>query len=159
MGYGLVLKKENFKFSASHFTIFSSDHAEALHGHNYQVMVRLEFDSVDAQTEMKADFKSLKEKIKVACETLDEKILVPEKSPFLKISESPHYKKHIQVEYNNRFYCFPTDEVMLLPLANITSEALARHLWTTLSTAFKKDFKKVVVAVKETAGQSAIYSE
>ena len=64
MAYQLALKKENFKFAASHFTIFSESRAEALHGHNYQIGVRLGFDDIDEKLEMKVDFGSLKEKIR-----------------------------------------------------------------------------------------------
>jgi 6-pyruvoyltetrahydropterin/6-carboxytetrahydropterin synthase len=158
MAYQLSLKKENFKFAASHFTIFSEEHAEALHGHNYQIGVRLSFSEVDEKLEMKIDFGSIKEKIRALCEELDEKILIPQNSSFLKIGDSPHYIKHTQVEYGERFYCFPTSEICFLPLANITSEGLAKYIWGKLSPLFSKDFSKLSVSVKETSGQWASYS-
>lgn len=157
MAYSLVLNKENFKFSASHFTIFSEKNAEALHGHNYNVGVKLAFNELDKDLEMKIDFKHIKEKIKAICDALDEKILIPKGSKFLKISPSPHYKRHTQVEYGDRFYCFPDNEILQLPLSNITTEALARYIWENLEPHFKKDFHTFSVNVKETAGQSAIY--
>ena len=39
--YVLRLAKEDFKFSAAHFTLFGPDEAELLHGHNYQVEVEM----------------------------------------------------------------------------------------------------------------------
>jgi 6-pyruvoyltetrahydropterin/6-carboxytetrahydropterin synthase len=159
VAYQLVLKKENFKFAASHFTIFSENRAEALHGHNYQVGLRLGFTDINEDLEMKVDFASIKEKIRALCEELDEKILIPKRSKYLKITDSPHYKKHTQVEYGERFYCFPTSEISFLPLANITSEGLARYLHEKLSPLFKKDFSKMAVSVKETSGQWASFGK
>lgn len=158
MAYSLYLKKENFKFSSSHFTIFDANHAEALHGHNYRVGVRIIFADVKKDIEMKYDFNLLKKMILELCNALDEKVLIPEKSPYLTIIPSPHYNEHTEVSYGSRHYCFPTDEILQLPLSNITSEALARYFWDILSLRFPKDIQKIVVSVTETAGQSASFS-
>lgn len=157
MPYSLVLAKENFKFSSSHFTLFSESDAEHLHGHNYSVSVKATFDKVDSKTEMAMDFHSIKKEIRSVCEKLDEKILIPEDSPFLKIQKSPHYPGHTEVRYKKRVYCFPTDEIFFVPVANITSEALARYVHGELKIALPKEIKKLAVAVRETAGQSAVY--
>ena len=37
----IEIYKENMKFSAAHFTIFSDTHREHLHGHNYTAHVAL----------------------------------------------------------------------------------------------------------------------
>jgi len=157
MPYSLVLAKEQFKFSSSHFTLFSESDAEHLHGHNYSVSVKVGFNDVDKKTEMTVDFQTVKKSIKAVCEKLDEKILIAQKSPFLKIEKSPHYSNHTEVRFKKRVYCFPTEEIFFLPLANITSEGLARYVHGELRASLPKNLKRLAVAVRETPGQSAVY--
>jgi 6-pyruvoyltetrahydropterin/6-carboxytetrahydropterin synthase len=159
MAYSLVLAKENFKFSASHFTLFSENDAEHLHGHNYFVAVKAGFGEVDGKTEMAVDFNTIKKEIKTVCEKLDEKILIAGESPFLRIEKSPHYADHTEVRFKNRVYCFPTGEIRFLPLANITSEALARHIHGELTSRLPRNIQRLAVAVRETPGQTATYFE
>lgn len=155
MPYSLYLKKQNFKFSSSHFTIFSEDTAEGLHGHNYQVAVRAEFSDVQKDTSMAVDFNIIKKAVRSLCEELDEKILIPKTSPYLKIKDSPHYKNHCEIHYNDRHYCFPKKEVVFIHASNITSESLAYDLYQNLAKSLSLD--KFSVTVFETAGQAATY--
>lgn len=155
MAYALFLKKQNFKFSSAHFTVFSQTEAEALHGHNYQVAIKVFIDNVDSKTEMAVDFNVVKKAVRAICEQLDEKILLPKNSSFLKMAQSPHYKNHTEVRFNDRVYCFPSNEIFHVDASNITSESLARFIHQQLSKAL--DFGKFAVTVYETAGQAASY--
>ncbi len=157
MPYTLLLKKQNFKFSSSHFTIFNKTEAEFLHGHNYQVGLKVQFKTVDAKTEMAVDFNVIKKAVRALCEELDEKILLPRNSSFLKIADSPHYPKHIEVRFADRVYCFPKKEIYFIEASNVTSESLARCLHQKLSPSMLKAVFSV--SVHETAGQAAVYSE
>jgi 6-pyruvoyltetrahydropterin/6-carboxytetrahydropterin synthase len=156
MGYSLYLKKQNFKFSSSHFTIFNKEKAEFLHGHNYQVAVRVQFKTVDPQTEMAVDFNEIKKQVRALCDQLDEKILIPKKSTFLKIFKSPHHADHQEIQFHNRHYCFPENEIYFVDANNITSESLARYIYEKLETKIKCD--RFSITVFETAGQAASYS-
>ncbi len=155
MPYALFLKKQNFKFSSSHFTIFSESHAELLHGHNYQVAVKVQLEDVDKNTEMAVDFNVVKKTVRAVCDQMDEKILLPKKSTFLKITESPHYKKHTEVRFQDRIYCFPSNEIFYVDANNITSESLARFIHQQLAKSLS--FQSFSVTVYETAGQAASY--
>ena len=157
MPYSLVLAKELFKFSSAHFTLFSESDAEHLHGHNYAVSVKVGFDEVDGKTEMAVDFQTVKKAIKDVCDRLDEKILIARHSPFLKIEKSPHYSGHTEVRFKKRVYCFPDDEIFFLPLANVTSEGLARYVHGELRAVLPENLRRLAVAVRETPGQSAVY--
>lgn len=158
MAYGLFLKKQDFKFSSSHFTLFSKDTAEHLHGHNYQVAVKMSFEEVDEDLDMAVDFNVIKNEVRSLCKSLDEKILIPKKSKYLKIENSPHYKDHIEVQYNQRHYCFPQNEVFFLPVRNITSEALAKFIHDKLKSSLNSKVSSMTVSVFETQGQAASYS-
>lgn len=157
MPYHLSLSKEYLKFSASHFTIFDDKQAEALHGHNYYLSVDFTFSKIDDKTQIAMNFQTLKEKLKSLCDKLDEKILVPEQSPFLNIVDSPHYKHHVEIQYSKRHYVFPREEALILPLKNITSEALAEYLYSMIKEEVTPA-EGISVSVMETSGQTATYN-
>lgn len=157
MPYALLLKKQNFKFSSSHFTIFDKTHAEHLHGHNYQVGIKAVFNQVDPATEIAVDFNQIKKAVRALCDQLDEKILIPKNSSFLKINKSPHYAQHIEVKFHDRIYCFPENEVFYIEASNITSESLARYFYQKLQDLMTCD--RFTVTVLETAGQAASYTK
>ncbi len=156
MGFQLHLAKENFKFSCSHFTILSADTAERLHGHNYHVEVLVEVKKLSPDLGFAFDFNELKPEIKALCDQLDERILIPEKSPYLKIEKA---KKNIEVTFQKKFYSFPVEDVHMLPVVNITSEELAYYFYQRLSK-LKNLTKKILslkVIIEETKGQRAIF--
>ena len=88
MSFRIRLEKESIKFSCSHFTIFGPDKAEALHGHNYYVTAEFGLRELDETLGMAFDFNLLKPLLKQEADRLDEHILVPNRSPFLKIERT-----------------------------------------------------------------------
>ncbi len=161
MSFVIHLAKESFKFSSTHFTIFSPTEAERLHGHNYQVKCDIEIDHLDSKIGMAFDFNLIKPEIKALCDEIDEHILIAGRSPYLKINRS---LDSIEIVYSNRKYVFPKGDCRELDLVNITSEELARYfcekLWTRLLE--KKEapkFKSLQVSVEETRGQSVTYKK
>ena len=66
--YTVHLAKELFKFSCSHFTILSPEHAERLHGHNYQVRVDITVAKLDPTLGFAFDFNSVKPLIRKMCD-------------------------------------------------------------------------------------------
>jgi 6-pyruvoyltetrahydropterin/6-carboxytetrahydropterin synthase len=154
--YTIHLAKEPFKFSCSHFTILSHDHAERLHGHNYQMRVDIELDSVDPKLGMAFDFNLIKPKIRMICDELDERILLPAQSPHLCISEDG---SQLRVAFNKKVYAFPTEDCLQLPLVNITSEELSRYICERLFAMLtdQKYWQSVLVEIEETRGQSVSF--
>lgn len=151
--YTVHLAKEPFKFSCCHFTILSKDLAERLHGHNYQLRVDIELGGVDPNLGMAFDFNAIKPKIRMICDELDERILLADRSPFIKISEDG---AQLRVVFNKKSYEFPADDCLRLPLANVTTEELARYACERLSIALKELslWTSIEVEVEETRGQS-----
>ena len=161
MSFVIHLAKENFKFSSTHFTIFSATEAERLHGHNYQVKCSIEIESLDPKIGMGFDFNLIKPEIKALCDEIDEHILIAVKSPYLKIAREAD---SIEMIYGQRRYVFPKDDCRELELVNITSEELARYfcekLWQRLMK--KKDvpqFLSLEISIEETKGQSVSYKK
>lgn len=151
----LHLAKQNFKFSAAHFLIFDENRAERLHGHNYQVKVDL---GLPSEEEWKAlgffvDFTVFKKEIKETLDLWDEMVLLPKDHPDMKIEAR---EKSLEVHFRDRFYVFPANEVVLLPLTNTSVEQLSKWLAEKFYHRFSAhQVKGVRVFVEETQGQSA----
>lgn len=157
MAFVVRLGKDRQKFSCSHFTIFGPNVAERLHGHNYYVSASLTIDKLDPDLGMVFDFNIVKPLISKICNDLDERVLVPEKSKHLKIKRN---KEQIEITFQNKFYSLPAEDVILLPLVNVTAEELARYLTERLLRLLPKDIKptRISVGVEETKGQSVTYT-
>lgn len=152
--YRVLLAKEDFKFSAAHFTLFPEGKAELLHGHNYQVAVELEGEELDSYG-LLCDFVRVKRAIRRLCEELDTRTLVPAHSAELTIGEEGD---GVTVAYRDRRYVFPARDVLVLPLINTSIELLARWLWQQLVPAVEgSPVTLLSVSVAETAGQSCWY--
>ncbi|MCY3969195.1 MAG: 6-carboxytetrahydropterin synthase [Acidobacteria bacterium] len=91
------------------------------------------------------------------CAALDEKVLLPAGCPHLEVAEEGETATAV---LGARRYEFPSSEVVLLPVANVTVEALARFLWQRLRDRWEHLRDRIVVVevtVTETPGQGASY--
>lgn len=150
----IELFKEDQKFSAGHFTIFSQTERENLHGHNFQVSVALT-GSVD-KNGMLFDYIAYKKRVRSFCEVWNETFLLPTQSPFMKVEAT-----------DDEVCCYFADEVLrflprdvtLLPIANVTLEELSMHFGERLcadAAMLKRDgVHQVVVKVASGPGQWA----
>jgi 6-pyruvoyltetrahydropterin/6-carboxytetrahydropterin synthase len=116
----IEISKEYLHFNSGHFTIFSQTDREDLHGHTFYVKALI--DSPVDNTGLAFDYNLVKTRLKALCDQIDEKILLPERSPFLTLSEADGYL--IASFANERMPFLPRD-VITLPVANITVEELA----------------------------------
>jgi 6-pyruvoyltetrahydropterin/6-carboxytetrahydropterin synthase len=155
--YVIHLAKEPFKFSCSHFTILSSEHAERLHGHNYQVRADIGLKTLDPKLGLAFDFNLVKPMIRQVCDDMDERILLPARSPYLQLQSDAD---NVHVVFAKKKYSFPLDDTLCLPLVNITCEELARYFHERLSAAMQTvdNWTSLSVQVEETRGQSVSFS-
>ena len=159
VSYRIVLEKENFKFSGSHFTILGPSRGERLHGHNYYVRVEIAVKTVDERLGIAVDFGAIKPVIREITSELDEFVLLPMHSPYLKIERSG---SQVRAEFAGKRYEFPASDVKLLPLVNVSSELLASYVAQALAERLKKlpEWPKgpatLSVGVQETRGQAVI---
>lgn len=156
--YVIHIAKEPLKFSCSHFTIFSATKAERLHGHNYQVRVAISIDQIDPRLGLAFDFNEVKPMIRQICDSLDERILVPMKSPYLEISQN---QGQVNVLFGKKKYSFPVEDTALLPIVNISTEELARMISDRLFEQMKHlpHWTSLKVNIEETRGQSISYTQ
>ena len=153
--FRIRLAKEDFKFSAAHFTLFPDGTAELLHGHNYRVSVEIAGPALDS-TGLLIDFAAAKRAVRATCAALDERVLVPSRAPGLTIVGEGGA---IEVEFAERRYRFPSADLVQLPLENSSIELLSRWLWETLAPVLRgTPAVELTVWVEETAGQSCAYT-
>jgi 6-pyruvoyltetrahydropterin/6-carboxytetrahydropterin synthase len=160
--FAIRLAKQDFKFSVAHFTIFGPAEAEPLHGHNYRLAVEVEGGAVD-ELGLLADCDRLKRAARAACAALDDRVLLPEASPHLAIGRSGGERDAgdagaIAVRFAEREYRFPAGEVLLLPIANVTMELLARWAWERIAKVARGGaVTSLMVEIEETPGQLCRY--
>ncbi len=156
MPFLIRIEKQYLKFSAAHFTLFHNGR-ETLHGHNYMVSVEVEGENL--QGGLLIDFFLLKDTVLAICDRLDEKILIPNHSRVQCREEEKQF--HFTVD-DEASYSVPADEVVKLPVENITCESLAWYFYRLLSEARKQwDTNRIIsrlrVWVEETPGQRGGY--
>ena len=152
--YRVVLAKEDFKFSAAHFTLFGDGRAELLHGHNYRVRVALTGGALDGEG-LLVDIESFKRELRALCAGLDSRTLIPGESARLRWAREG---EAVDIRFGERAYRFPAADTRVLPLANTSIELLARMLWHDLLPHLAGSrVDLLAVSVEETAGQECWY--
>lgn len=150
----LTIHKNELEFSAGHFTIFSATEREALHGHNYYVAVTFEFEVADSG--LSFDYRHYKKKLLALCNQLDRHFLLPGQSPHLSIEDNGDYW---QAHFNHQKIPFLKEDVVILPLTNITIEELSRwflqHLTNDAAELAKHHISGISVDVYNGPGQSS----
>jgi 6-pyruvoyltetrahydropterin/6-carboxytetrahydropterin synthase len=117
----LELFKENMKFSAGHFTIFSATERERLHGHNFNLHVTVEAQILE--NGMCFDYGLYKRRIEALCREWNEYFILPTRSPYLQIEEAEDY---LYAVFNHERIPFLRKDVLLLPIENATVEEFSR---------------------------------
>ncbi|HZL99022.1 MAG TPA: 6-carboxytetrahydropterin synthase [Planctomycetota bacterium] len=157
--WSIDIQKQYFKFSAAHFLIFPDGTAERLHGHNYRVFVSIE--AALSRHGLVLDFKQVKPVIRALLDELDEHWLVPGEHPGLSVSRRGDGTT--EVRFGRRYYAAPDEDVLVLPLNNISAENLASWVGRQLLARLRERFADVRIlrldcGVEETAGQRGVYA-
>jgi 6-pyruvoyltetrahydropterin/6-carboxytetrahydropterin synthase len=151
MPFGIYVDDPKARFSAAHF-LFDHNKCSRIHGHNYNVRVRLEGNLNDQK--FVVDFFVLKEQLRKIAEELDHAILLPEKSQNMKIIK--HGSK-ILVDMGQKHFEFPESDVRLLPLEATTAELFSQYFYGRLKSNYPQF--RLIVEVGETDGNIAYYTE
>lgn len=140
-------------FCAGHFITYEGDRCETLHGHNYRAAASLE-GQLNANHYV-FDFVTFKKILRGVCDRLDHRMLLPLHNPLIEVADDGH---EVQVRFNDRRYLFPSDDCILLPIANTTAELLAQWIAGEVRTelgARTAGMTALEVEVEETVGQTA----
>jgi 6-pyruvoyltetrahydropterin/6-carboxytetrahydropterin synthase len=118
----IELHKEEMKFSAGHFTIFSATHRENLHGHNFTVYVALTGEVLEDG--ILSDYRPLKAAIIDRCHAWNETFMLPGHSRHLRIERDA--RGNVLARFHDEELRFLARDVTVLPVENITLEELSR---------------------------------
>jgi 6-pyruvoyltetrahydropterin/6-carboxytetrahydropterin synthase len=154
--YKVRVTKDYLVFCSGHFITYDGDHCERLHGHNYRTAVEVEGD-LDANHYV-IDFIALKDMTRAIIDELDHRMLLPTENKLIQVQDDG---PNIRVTYGERFWSFPRDECVLLPIANTTAELLAAYIADRLRQEMHRRAwttpRVLRVEVEESFGQSAEY--
>jgi 6-pyruvoyltetrahydropterin/6-carboxytetrahydropterin synthase len=136
--------------------MFEDGSREPLHGHNYRVMIK--GDAPDLNDDMVFDFLDIKPIVREVCDSLDHKLIIPKENKHLKIFTEG---SQVNIETKDSKFSLPSEDVLLLPIENSSSERIAIYINQQIreltAKRFNFEFSKLEVEVEETPGQSAIY--
>lgn len=155
--FSIEVAKDYFNFASAHFLIFADGRREALHGHNYQLSVAVEGDLDKAGVVL--DFIKFKPLVKKVCDELDHRTLVQRASPLLKISQG---RKDVEILYKGQRLILPRRDVILLPIANTSTELLAEYIAEQIRRNIRQQFpgaklRLIEVGVEEARGQKGFF--
>ncbi|MGW8256337.1 MAG: 6-pyruvoyl trahydropterin synthase family protein [Thermoguttaceae bacterium] len=117
------LSNDDLIFSAAHFITFEHGSSEALHGHDFRLT--LEVPGPLNSQQYVVDFTIVHEIVKKLLSELDHRVLLPREHPCLRIQVAG---EELEATVDRRRWVFPKEHCLLLPLANTTTEMLARYL-------------------------------
>lgn len=156
--FSIRVEKEYIGFCSAHFITYDESLCEALHGHNFVVKLNLE-GRLDENYYV-LDFIRAKKMLKGICDELDHRVLLPFKSELVKVEQQGD---SVSAQHGDRRFLFPKEDVVLLPIPNVTSEMLAFYICGRMKEALQKvgvhHLSVIEVEVKESPGQGAIYRE
>ena len=121
--YHVRMSKDYLVFSAAHFITYDGDVCEPLHGHNYRVAAEV-YGPLD-ENQYVVDFIALRDILKRLVDELDHRTLLPTTHPLIRVTASD---REVEAKFRERRWVFPRGDCVLLPVANTTTELLARHL-------------------------------
>lgn len=149
----IEISKEYLNFSAGHFTILSATERENLHGHNFQV--RCNVTAAVGANGMAFDYVDLKRVLREICDSLDERVLLPELSPYLRLERQ---EAQLVALFADERIPFLERDVLLLPVRNVTIEELAPLLLARLRDRRElagADVRAIELGVSSGSGQWA----
>jgi 6-pyruvoyltetrahydropterin/6-carboxytetrahydropterin synthase len=120
------IAREQYKFSCAHMTVFADGTKERLHGHNYTVAVAIEVERVDVQAMI--PFAPIKAAIAELCAAWRERVLLAAGNPWFEIvSDGNGDADELEFRLCGARYVLPRGDALLLPIDNVSVEALAAH--------------------------------
>lgn len=152
----VVVAREQYKFSCAHMTVFPDGSKERLHGHNYQVGAVLELHDVGFQQML--PFEHIKDALAGICKVFRERVLLAELNPYFEKLVDDGVE--LELRLCGKRYVFPREDALLLPIDNVSAEALAAHLAELMVTALAPRLPAGVVhaievSVHESPGQGS----
>ncbi len=154
--YHVRVTKDYLVFSAAHFITYGGNICERLHGHNYRVAAEV-YGPLD-ENHYVVDFIALRDALRAITAELDHHMLLPTQHPLIRVTA---HNQSVEVTFEDRRWVFPRSDCILLPVANTTTELLARyiglHLLESLTAAGSARPTRLRIELDECFGQHATW--
>lgn len=124
--FEVLISKADFKFNCAHFISFGG-FRERLHGHNYQLSVKVTGGSSLGSDGYLIDFGDVKKAVRKVCKDMNEYFICPMNSTDLTITESNGQVCIACPDGAN--FCFPSTDCAKLPLTHSSAEELSHYFW------------------------------
>lgn len=151
----ISIARDQYKFSVAHMTVFPDGTKERLHGHNYTVALAIEVSQIELAAMI--PFAAIKDAIAVLCVEWKERVLIATKNPFFVLVRDD--VRELEFTLCGERYVLPRQDALLLPIDNISVEALASHVATILLERIKvldaPHVKSLEITIEEYPGQGA----
>jgi 6-pyruvoyltetrahydropterin/6-carboxytetrahydropterin synthase len=140
------------RFSACHF-IPNHPKCGRLHGHTYAISVKIVGQQIG---NFVMDFEDLKRYVGEICETLDHTTLLASRDENTQITKTETGDIAVTVGTSRKRYCFPKEDVVILPINSVSAEDLCSHLLDELCNKLDlSTFSEISVRLDEGLGQGA----
>ncbi len=153
--YHVRVGKDYLVFSAAHFITIEGNICERLHGHNFRVAAEV-YGPLD-ENHYVFDFIALRDALQRIVLELDHHVLLPTEHPLIHVRID---ETSVEATFAERRWLFPRGDCKLLPVANTTSELLARWIGGRLLEEFSARGlarpERLRVEVDECYGQLAV---
>jgi 6-pyruvoyltetrahydropterin/6-carboxytetrahydropterin synthase len=150
----ILIARAEHKFSCAHMTVFPDGTKERLHGHNYTVALRLEVDRVELAAMI--PFAPIKAELAALCAAWKEHVLLATRNPWFVVVRDDG---ELEFTLCGERYVMPRHDALLLPIDNISVEALAAHAATVLrgqiAALDAPQVSTLEVTIEESPGQGA----
>jgi 6-pyruvoyltetrahydropterin/6-carboxytetrahydropterin synthase len=148
--------RERYKFSCAHMTVFPDGRKERLHGHNYYLAVEVEL--ADVSFARMVEFEPLKEACAALCDRWKDHLLLARDNPHFELVRDEGGE--IEFRLCGQRYLMPREDVLILPIDNVSVEALSAHAAELVVEKLREVTKTGVVSaisirVEESPGQGA----
>ena len=154
MKHRIVIAREQYKFSCAHMTVFPDGTKERLHGHNYTVAVAIDVNTVALDAMI--PFTEIKTALAELCAAYKERVLLAQHNPHFEVVRDDG---ELEFKLCGERYVLPRGDALLLPIDNISVEALAAHvaaqLRTTIAALAASHVRALEVTIEESPGQGA----
>lgn len=150
------VSKDYLVFSAGHFITYQGGTCERLHGHNYRVAAEVA-GALD-ENQYVVDFIALRDELRAIVDELDHRMLLPIEHPQIRVTAD---EREVTATFADRRWVFPRGDCLLLPVANTTSELLAKYIGLRLANALAARLgqapDRLRIEVDECFGQVAVW--
>jgi len=143
--------QSNIRFSSAHI-IHEYEKCGRLHGHTYAIHVKI-WGQPDSKGII-VDFSNIKKILKEIANSLDHRILIPEKSPIVEIVKNDDY---VRIDSMGKSYQFPISDCIFLPIKSTSAENLAKYILEEFvkKTDHLETVNQIEIGVDEGFGQGA----